>query len=80
MSDLIICRTPEMAERKRWDEGVKWCFQCRKRIQFWQILRVASMEDAIASMGFWTHDRTIKCECGHLDGDCFPGTSREWGE
>ena len=69
-----------MHERNRWDEGVKWCFTCRKRVQFWQILRTPSMEDLIATMGFYDHSRTVECEKGHMDGDMFPGTSREWDE
>ncbi len=78
--NVTICHGPEMTEHKRWDEGVLWCFQCRKRVQFWQVLRVASIEDIIATMGFWTHDRTMECERGHVDGDLFPGRSREWDE
>lgn len=78
--NVIICRGPEMTEHKRWDEGVLWCFQCRKRVQFWQIVKVASREDIEATMGFWTHSRTIECERGHVNGDLFPGRWREWDE
>ena len=79
-ADVVVCRGPKMTEFKRWDEGVHWCFTCRKRVQFWQILRKASYEDILATYGFWTHSRSIECELGHLDGDLFPGRSREWDE
>lgn len=90
---VIVCRGPKLTEFKRWDEGVHWCFTCRKRVQFWQIVRKARDEDIEASLGFWTHtcepylkcdqdlERfSIECEHGHLDGDLFPGRSREWDE
>ena len=78
--EVIICRGPKMTEFKRWDEGVHWCFTCRKRVQFWQIVRKASNEDAEASLGFWSYTRGIECERGHPDGDLFPGRTREWDE
>ena len=37
---VIVCRGPKLTEFKRWDEGVHWCFTCRKRVQFWQIVRI----------------------------------------
>lgn len=77
---VIICRGPEMHECNRWDEGIKWCFVCRKRVQFWQILKMASFEDLVASMGFYSHSRSMECERGHVNGDMFPGTWREWDE
>ena len=77
---VTICRGPEMHEVKRWDEGIHWCFVCRKRVQFWQIVKAPSMEDLIAWMGFYSHSRTIECERGHLNGDLFPGRWREWDE
>lgn len=76
---IYVCGAP-MTERKRWDEGVMWCFHCRKRVQFWQVLLVASKEAIEASMGFWTHTRRIECEHGHLNGDLFPGRWREWDD
>jgi hypothetical protein len=68
-----IHRTP-MRETARYDEGVRWCFRCRRRVRFWMIV----METVEPS--YYGPSATIRCEHGHHDGDCFPGTYREGGD
>jgi hypothetical protein len=53
----------------------RWCFVCRKRVRF--TLTVHTPTDP---MSYYGPHATIECERGHTDGDCFPGTWREWGE
>jgi hypothetical protein len=75
---LHILRTP-MEEVARRSEGERWCFRCRKRREFVYVVTrpiVRSLDDT----GSWygpTHQ--IECTiCRAVDGDCFPGTEREW--
>lgn len=69
-----MCGT-RMKEHSRTSEGVKWCFCCRKRVEF---VRVVTVPDGPSYYG---PNVTIKCtNCGADDGDLFPGWSREWDE
>jgi hypothetical protein len=52
---------------------VRWCFVCRKRVPF--VLRIMRPVDR---MSYYGPNASVKCERGHQDGDCFPGTYREW--
>jgi hypothetical protein len=53
--------------------GERWCFRCRQRVEF--------TDTCTADVGpsyyepWWTR----RCPRGHIDGDLFPGWSREWG-
>lgn len=69
---LHIHRVPTEV-RSETDNGVRWCFYCRKRVRF--IFRVHVPVDP---MSYYGPHGSIKCEHGHHDGDCFPGTVREW--
>lgn len=55
------------------EDGMRWCFYCRKRVPF--VRRVHVPTDP---MSYYGPHASIRCEKGHCDGDCFPGTSREW--
>lgn len=69
---LVICGT-RMKEYSRHSEGVKWCFTCRRRTGFF---RVVMAPDGPSWYGPTIH---IECgACGTIDGDCFPGSCREW--
>jgi hypothetical protein len=57
------------------DDGIRWCFYCRKRVKF--IRRVHVPTDP---MSYYGPHVTLKCERGHEDGDLFPGRWREWTE
>jgi hypothetical protein len=64
-----------MKEHSRRSEGVKWCFRCRRRSVF---QRVISAPDGLSYYG-----PSVWIECAHckaVDGDLFPGWTREWNE
>ena len=70
--DLTICGT-DMEEASRKSMGVKWCFHCRKRHEFWLVVM------APTGMSYYgphveIHGETRDCT------DLFPGWTREWGE
>ena len=73
-----VLYTP-MEEVSRRADGVRWCFVCRKRRAFERVVSrpvVTSLDDT----GAWYGPTTdIACaSCRTVDGDCFPGTEREW--
>lgn len=53
--------------------GERWCFECRRRAEF--TLTICTPVDP---MSYYGPGGSIECEKGHHDGDCFPGTFREW--
>lgn len=62
-------------EIHREPKGVRWCFTCRKRQEFFLIV-TADVEPS-----YYPPNPSIRCaSCNTDDGDCFPGTSREWEE
>ena len=71
MTALHICRTPMKVIDTR-DAGDRWCFVCRKRVPFtdecW-----ATIEPS-----YYDPQWQRRCPRGHIDGDLFPGYSREW--
>lgn len=71
MSALCGPATEVVATR---EVGVKWCFRCRVRSVFTDTLR------ATVEPSYWEPFWTRRCERGHIDGDLFPGWSREWGD
>lgn len=72
--DAIVCGT-NMKEYSRDSEGVKWCFCCRKRVEF---VRVIMIPDGPSYYGPSVDIRCSNCE--QIDGDLFPGRTREWRE
>lgn len=70
----VVCGT-RMVESSRTTEGVRWCFTCRRRVEF---VRIVMVPDGLSYYGP-TVD--IRCgECSSIDGDLFPGRCREWDE
>lgn len=67
---VTICGT-RMREHSRRSDGVKWCFHCRARHEFWFVVTVP---DGLSYYGPSYSIRGIKPECS----DLFPGWSREW--
>jgi hypothetical protein len=64
---------PEMREVKRESQGVKWCFHCRKRREFWFIVTAPVIPS------YYGPEPDITCgQCNTSDGDLFPGRIREW--
>jgi hypothetical protein len=66
---LVICGT-DMEEVFRTSEGVKWCFHCRKRHEFWWVVMAPK---GISYYGPTAHMEGIGRECS----DLFPGWYRE---
>lgn len=72
-SIVHINHGPRMIELKRESEGIKWCFHCRKRREFFFIVK------APAEPSYYGPDPDIQCgTCKTSDGDLFPGGEREW--
>ena len=69
-----IHRVPSHVVSERTD-GERWCFYCRKRVEF--TLTVHAPDDP---MSYYGPHAVVSCARGHADGDCFPGTWREWGD
>ena len=69
---IAICGT-DMKEHHRTTEGVKWCFCCRKRHEFWCVV--------YAPVGMSYYGPSL-CIEGVKDGctDMFPGWTRTWDE
>lgn len=66
--EFAICST-RMKEASRHSEGVKWCFHCRKRHEFWWVVKVPD--------GFSYYEPTADMEGIRPDcSDLFPGWSR----
>jgi hypothetical protein len=58
---------------RRTSEGVKWCFNCRKRAEFFFIITVPVVPD------YYGPNASVRCgSCDTSDGDLFPGGEREW--
>lgn len=68
-----ICSTDPRYEVFRRSVGERWCFQCRKRRQF------VHVRSAPVEMSYYGPIDQIECvSCGLVDGDLFPGHTREW--
>jgi hypothetical protein len=64
-----------MKEIHRETDGERWCFTCRKRREFMYVVT------APVGISYYGPNPSIRCgTCGAIDGDVFPGTSREWAE
>lgn len=71
--NLTICHGPAMEVIRRDSEGVKWCFHCRKRREFFYIV-TAPVEPS-----YYGPNCDIRCgTCNTSDGDLFPGCERSW--
>jgi len=65
--------------------GERWCFICRKRRQFeYVVLSPVLREDVPLedqTGAYYGPIHHIECgTCHTVDGDCFPGTEREWSD
>lgn len=67
-----ICGSGPREQIKEESAGVKWCFVCRKRVEFTDRL----MADKVPS--YYDPTWVRKCSAGHTDGDLFPGYYREY--
>lgn len=73
---IHILHTPmKEVHRERVDPD-RWCFKCRKMREFHHVAHEPA--DTYSHYG---PSRKIECSVCHLiDGDLFPGRSREWGD
>ena len=69
---LVMCGT-RMKEDFRRSEGVKWCFHCRKRHEFFYVVMVP---DGLSYYGPTPEIQGVTPDCS----DLFPGWFREWDE
>lgn len=74
--NLIVCGSGPMEETARRPDGeTRWCFKCRARRDFFQVIHSPTTEEG----WWWGPVNSIRCgTCNKADGDCFPGTYREW--
>jgi len=70
---LHLLVVPER-EVSRSDDGVRWCFRCRRRVRF-----DVAVKTPVDAMSYYGPRAQVECDHGHVDGDCFPGTGR-WAE
>lgn len=73
-----ILRTP-MKEVAAFSEGERYCFVCRKRRIFMQIVTMPRPQKNSDTWMYYGPTRHIECiKCGTRDSDCFPGTCWEY--
>jgi hypothetical protein len=76
MTTTFICFGPEMREAARHPVGVRWCFHCRHRREFTQVVLAPVDRES-----WYPTSVEIQCaQCRTVDGDLFPGHTREWDE
>lgn len=66
---VVICGT-RTVEHSRQSQGERWCFHCRKRHEFWWVVRVP---DGLSYYGPTAYMEGIGRDCT----DLFPGWTRE---
>lgn len=73
IAGALVNMPGRMKEIKRDSQGVKWCFHCRKRCEFFFIVTVE------VEPSYYGPNCYVQCgECKTSDGDCFPGRERTW--
>jgi hypothetical protein len=72
---VYICREELEEIVRRTDGKPRWCFHCRTRREFLYVVQ------APVGLSYYGPTPHVECAtCGTYDGDCFPGTEREWGD
>lgn len=60
-------------------EGEKYCFSCRKRRPFMQVVSIPRPSKEYDTWMYYGPSRHIECcVCKSHDSDCFPGTCEEY--
>lgn len=72
---IHVCWAEPHYEVFRKPDGERWCFICRKRREF-EYVRKAP----VGLSYYGPHDKIECTVCKTVDGDCFPGSEREWGD
>lgn len=71
--NATICRGPATRREELRSYGERWCFSCRGRHEFRLFV------DVPVEPSYYGPNPSVRCmNCNTNDGDCFPGTSREW--
>lgn len=75
MDGVHVLWTEPLREVFRKPDGERWCFVCRKRQAFEHVCK------APVGLSYYGPHQQIECTvCKTVDGDCFPGTIREWSD
>ena len=72
---ITICREDmeTIVDQPYLDGEPRWCFTCRKRLPFRFIMQRP------VEISYYGPSPSVRCTgCGAIDGDCFPGSCREW--
>lgn len=72
-----------MEEIRRKPDGYRFCFVCRKRRDFVRVVTAPVIPEhpTIDDLPYYGPSTRIECTaCRTMDGDCFPGTEREWSD
>lgn len=79
MSVHIHWTEPHEEVLRRLERDDQWCFSCRSPQRFDRVVMAPIQPDDPEDWSYYGPYTEIRCcHCGTLDGDCFPGTSREW--
>lgn len=70
IGEVAICGT-QMREYSRTSRGIRWCFHCRKRHEFWVVVKVP---DGLSYYGPTADIEGVGRECS----DLFPGHYYTW--
>lgn len=71
--EMIALVAKPLYEVFRHADGERWCFVCRARRAFDYVVQ------APVGLSWYGPNQRIVCtSCQTTDGDCFPGTEREW--
>ena len=68
---LTVCGPSAVEVVRRDPVSERWCFRCRKRRTFEDVC------ERETGMSYYDPWWTRTCSQGHVDGDLFPGWSRE---
>ncbi len=71
---LTICRPNPFEEVARESAGIRWCFKCRSRTPYDDVLWRET------GMSYYDPHWQRTCQVCGEDASCFPGTSLEWRE
>ncbi len=76
-----ILHTPMEAVHRSVIAENRWCFHCRRRQTFEYVVERPICITGDETGCWYGPTRSIECAvCHTTDGDCFPGTQREWAD
>lgn len=76
-----ILHTPMEETYRRIHGQRRWCFTCREKQWFEYVVQTPICVTGDETGCWYGPTRSIECVvCHTTDGDCFPGTQREWAD